>query len=154
MLAIPFFSPFEPLSYLVAFVIVVGISMVKDAIEDYKRHVNDKEVNEKQCYVIAKKTKPENNLKNSDPFDGMDEDLEIQEKLVMGISSGDWLLLKRNEEIPVDVVILGALKYKDDSVVCCNHCYVETSNLDGESNLKKRTSPEHENCPKDNFVYK
>lgn len=58
------------------------------------------------------------------------------------------ILLKNNEAIPADLIILGkfendvsATAYEDGS------CYIETSSLDGEKNLKKRTLPGSFNPP-------
>lgn len=46
---------------------------------------------------------------------------------------GDIVLLRDNEQIPADIVVLST----SDSE---NMCYVETKNLDGETNLKPRKS--------------
>lgn len=52
------------------------------------------------------------------------------------------ILLKNNEAIPADLIFLGKLhslilasSYEDGC------CYIETSSLDGEKNLKKRSLP-------------
>lgn len=46
---------------------------------------------------------------------------------------GDIVLLRENEQIPADIVVLST---SDPD----NTCYVETKNLDGETNLKQRKS--------------
>ncbi|CCM05301.1 uncharacterized protein FIBRA_07515 [Fibroporia radiculosa] len=46
---------------------------------------------------------------------------------------GDIVLLRENEQIPADVIVLSTSDLD-------NMCYVETKNLDGETNLKQRKS--------------
>lgn len=46
---------------------------------------------------------------------------------------GDIVLLRENEQIPADIVVLSTSDQE-------NLCYVETKNLDGETNLKPRKS--------------
>lgn len=47
------------------------------------------------------------------------------------LNVGDYILLKNDQDIPADVVILSTSEAD-------NVCYVETQNLDGETNLKQR----------------
>jgi phospholipid-translocating ATPase len=47
------------------------------------------------------------------------------------LNVGDYVLLKNDQDIPADVVILSTSETD-------NVCYVETQNLDGETNLKQR----------------
>lgn len=117
LLCIPAISPFAPWPYMLAFLIVVGISMAKDGIEDYRRHVSDRAVNEAECCVLRNKIRT----------------LIAVEDL----SKGDLLCASKHGEIPADVVLLhGTIRGR-----CATHCFIDTSNLDGESNLKKRVSP-------------
>ncbi|KAI7901882.1 uncharacterized protein BX663DRAFT_487164 [Cokeromyces recurvatus] len=54
-----------------------------------------------------------------------------QEVQWQDIQVGDYVMIRNNEDIPADIVILSTSE-KD------NLCYVETQNLDGETNLKVR----------------
>ena len=49
------------------------------------------------------------------------------------VKIGDVLKVKENEAIPADLIIL---KTEKDNI-----CYVETKNLDGETNLKHKAAP-------------
>ncbi|KAI4293224.1 phospholipid-translocating ATPase [Pancytospora philotis] len=118
LLCIPPISPFSPWPYLLAFLIVVGVSMVKDGIEDYKRHVSDRRINMQPCRVVGR-------------------DGAVAEKCVMDLDAGEFLLVEKHEEIPADAIILRGR----NKLGCTGYCFVDTANLDGESNLKKRVSP-------------
>ncbi|WUR02579.1 putative phospholipid-transporting ATPase (DRS2) [Vairimorpha necatrix] len=126
LLTIPQISPFNPYTYLLAFSLVTGTSMIKDGIEDYKRHKEDKIVNMKIINVAYI------------------EDKMIYSKEIHAedIKQGDFVILKPEEEIPGDcVLLLSKIKEK-----CKGYCFVDTSNLDGESNLKKKTSHTVKDC--------
>lgn len=133
LLTIPAISPFSPFSYLLAFAIVMGTSMVKDAVEDYKRHKQDEEINKKLTY----QAKIENN------------ELKIKEVFVEDLSAGDFIYIYKNQEVPADVVLLNSKIKSKKGIECKGYCFVETSSLDGESNLKKRTTQFNDKCKKE-----
>ncbi|ODV64783.1 phospholipid transporting ATPase [Hyphopichia burtonii NRRL Y-1933] len=60
-----------------------------------------------------------------------DKTLEFTKKYWKDVKVGDMLRIYNNDEIPADVIILAT---SDED----NCCYVETKNLDGETNLKVR----------------
>ena len=65
-----------------------------------------------------------------------DGSYEEKAKSRQDLQSGDILLLRGHRSVPADVLILHTSLYKDS-----NQCYVETANIDGESNLKLREAP-------------
>jgi P-type E1-E2 ATPase len=86
---------------------------VKDAIEDYQRHVGDALENKRPtARVIA------GDLAGASP-------IEARQACV-----GDVLLVKNRELIPADLVVLASSEGQN--------CSVMTANLDGETNLKIR----------------
>ena len=89
---------------------VVIVSMCKDAFEDYKRHVNDATENE------GKKTQV---YRNGNFEEIMWKDLHV----------GEIIRVDDENFVPADIVILKSSDAKGT-------CYVETKNLDGETNLK------------------
>lgn len=130
LLSIPAVSPFSPLTYLLAFVVVVGASMVKDGVEDFRRHKQDRIINQKPANVVRRDA----------------EGMRIEEIFVEDLSAGDFILVENNQEVPGDVVLLNSTVETKKGVLCKGYCFIETSNLDGESNLKKKTSQHNLKC--------
>jgi phospholipid-transporting ATPase len=91
--------------------LVVMASMIKDAYEDYKRHVSDRSENEKESYVYNPDSKV----------------FELKKWKDIGV--GEIVKIQSEEFIPADILLLHTSDPK-------NIGYVETKGLDGETNLK------------------
>ncbi|CAI9102409.1 OLC1v1000674C1 [Oldenlandia corymbosa var. corymbosa] len=92
-----------------AFVLLV--TAVKDAYEDFRRHRSDRIENNRLAMVLV--------------------DDHFQEKKWKDIQVGEIIKISANESLPCDMVLLST---SDPTGVA----YVQTINLDGESNLKTR----------------
>lgn len=112
---IPGVSPLNPASSIVPLVFVLAVTAIKEAFEDIKRRVSDTKVNG-QIVLL---------------YDGV-EWIPVKWKHVR---VGDILKIRNNETIPADVVVLHTSD-KDGLA------YLETANLDGETNLKVRQALE------------
>uniref|UniRef100_A0A4W4E4C8 Phospholipid-transporting ATPase n=1 Tax=Electrophorus electricus TaxID=8005 RepID=A0A4W4E4C8_ELEEL len=106
---IPQISTLPWYTTLVPLVLVLGITAIKDLVDDLARHRMDKEINNRKCEVI---------------LNG-----RFQEAKWMDIQVGDVVRLKKNDFIPADILLLSS---SDPNSLC----YVETAELDGETNLK------------------
>jgi magnesium-transporting ATPase (P-type) len=112
---IPGISPLNPASSIVPLVFVLLVTAVKEAFEDIKRRVSDTRVNGQKVLL----------------YDGV-EWTPVKWK---NVRVGDVLKIRNNETIPADLVVLHTSD-KDGLA------YLETANLDGETNLKVRQALE------------
>jgi len=108
---IPNVSPTGRYTTLIPLLFVLTVTALKEAIEDVKRHRQDSEVNNRTALV----------LRGS-------EFVEVQWK---DIRVGDIVKVENRDFIPADLVLLSSSEAQ-------GMCYIETSNLDGETNLKTR----------------
>ncbi|XP_016468416.2 putative phospholipid-transporting ATPase 5 [Nicotiana tabacum] len=116
VLSVTSLAPFTPVSVISPLVFVVGISMLKEAMEDWNRFLQDLKVN-------ARKVKA--HIGNG----------EFMERAWKEVYVGDVIKVNKNEYFPSDLLLLSS-SYEDGL------CYVETMNLDGETNLKVKRSLE------------
>lgn len=106
---IPEISTLPWYTTLIPLVIVLGITAIKDLVDDLARHRMDKEINNRKCEVL---------------LDG-----RFKESKWMDIQVGDVVRMKKNDFIPADILLLSSSNPN-------SLCYVETAELDGETNLK------------------
>ncbi|CAM6040450.1 unnamed protein product [Sphagnum compactum] len=109
-------SPYSPVSLILPLVFVVGVSMCKEALEDWRRFLQDKEINSRKVMVHGK-----------------DGKFEVREWKKLRV--GDVVKVEKDSFFPADLILLSS-SYPDGI------CYVETMNLDGETNLKLKRSLE------------
>ncbi|XP_041994278.1 probable phospholipid-transporting ATPase 7 isoform X2 [Salvia splendens] len=109
-------SPFSALSMIAPLAFVVGLSMAKEALEDWRRFIQDMKVNLRKASVHKK-----------DGLFGL--------KPWMKLRVGDIVKVEKDKFFPADLLLLSS-SYEDGI------CYVETMNLDGETNLKVKRSLE------------
>ncbi|MBA0592976.1 putative phospholipid-transporting ATPase 9 [Gossypium raimondii] len=109
-------APYSALSAIVPLIIVIGATMIKEGVEDWRRQQQDIEVNNRKVKVHQ--------------GDGNFHHTEWKNLRV-----GDIVKVEKDEFFPTDLILL-ASSYEDAV------CYVETMNLDGETNLKLKQALE------------
>ncbi|CEG46840.1 p-type atpase (p-atpase) superfamily [Plasmopara halstedii] len=110
------FSPVSPVASLTPLLIVFATSALKDVSEDRRRQKGDAQVNSRPAHIVRR-----DEMDDVMHIDGMWQDIEV----------GDVLLLKDGDLVPADCILLATSRSD-------GRCYVETANLDGETNLKIR----------------
>ena len=111
---------------LIPLIIVVGVNGIKDFVEDYERKKSDRKENYSNTSIIRQG--------------------RIENILWKDITPGDIIKVKKNEYFPAD--ILAVYSTNNNGSI-----FVETKNLDGETNLKyKECVQDMYNIYKDNEI--
>lgn len=113
---VPNISPTNRYTTIGTLAIVLLVSAVKELVEDFKRGNADKELNNSTAEVLV---------------GGV-----FEAKRWIKVSVGDIIRVKSEEPFPADLVLLASSEPE-------GLCYIETANLDGETNLKiKQACPD------------
>ena len=110
--SIKIISPLKPLAAILPLCFVLSISLIRELIEDISRYKYDRKSNNRKILIL--------------------KDGEFVTDVSSEINVGDIILINENEEFPCDCILL-------DSSHIDGVCYIETSSLDGEKNLKTKT---------------
>eukprot|EP01015_Nassula_variabilis_P012067 TRINITY_DN19789_c0_g2_i2.p1 TRINITY_DN19789_c0_g2~~TRINITY_DN19789_c0_g2_i2.p1 ORF type:complete len:198 (+),score=26.10 TRINITY_DN19789_c0_g2_i2:44-595(+) len=100
---------------LVPLLLIVAVSALKDLFEDLKRYKSDREENMKEVLILNKETQ-------SFTYQNWQQ-----------LRVGDIVKIKKDEYFPADLFIIDTSEPRGT-------CYIETKNLDGETNLKSKSS--------------
>lgn len=96
--------------------VIIFVSALKDLYEDFKRHKSDYEENNRKVLILT--------------------EFGWEKKTWESVRVGNIVKIMNDEFLPADVFVLETSEKK-------GMCYIETKNLDGETNLK------HKQVPKD-----
>lgn len=151
------FTTISPGGVLLPLIVILLITALKDGYEDFRRHQSDKRVNYSKTHVLegGNWSNPNPSERKSRDFtrdllnllsgrrtstDANQSDTE-QEQRTNGphwkqtfwedLHVGDFVQIMENQPIPADILICATSEEEDVA-------FVETKNLDGETNLKSR----------------
>ncbi|XP_055329116.1 phospholipid-transporting ATPase ID-like [Paramacrobiotus metropolitanus] len=108
---IPQISSLTPITTVVPLVAVLTLTALKDAMDDIQRHRNDNLVNGRISYVLR--------------------DGDFREERWDKVVVGDIIRMENDQFVAADLFLLSSSEPH-------GLCYVETAELDGETNLKSR----------------
>lgn len=107
-------SPTNRFSTILPLMGVMLVSMIKSAIEDWRRHSADALTNNAKAKVLRS--------------DGSVDTVRWQD-----IAVGDVIILHDRESCPADLILLASSDPRGS-------CFIQTRSIDGETNLKQRTA--------------
>ncbi|KAI9159401.1 drs2 neo1 protein [Blastocladiella emersonii ATCC 22665] len=117
---VPGWSPTGQYTTLLPLVLFVGLAMMREAYDDWLRHKRDDAENKDLVEVLV-----------GGPDDPNGVPAHWEYKAWETVQVGDIVRVKKDKAVPADLVLLRTPL--DQGL-----CYIQTSQLDGESNLKQR----------------
>jgi magnesium-transporting ATPase (P-type) len=108
---IPAISSLTPVTTALPLIGVLGLTAIKDAYDDIQRHISDSQVNNRKSRAVRKG--------------------KLVQERWSAVQVGDVIRMDNNQFIAADVLLLTTSEPN-------GLCYIETSELDGETNLKCR----------------
>ena len=111
-------------TYIAPLAFVLFVTMGKEAYDDYKRYLRDKEANSAKYLIL------EPSGVDTTSLDGGPHTRSVPSS---SIRVGDLILLEKNQRVPADLVLL---RTSDSS----GTCFIRTDQLDGETDWKLRAA--------------
>ncbi|CCK70227.1 aminophospholipid-translocating P4-type ATPase DRS2 KNAG_0D04880 [Huiozyma naganishii CBS 8797] len=108
---VPHVSPTNRYTTIGTLCVVLLVSAMKEIVEDIKRASSDKELNKSKARIYS------------------EAQSDFVEKRWIDIKVGDIIKVNSEEPVPADLILLSSSEPE-------GLCYIETANLDGETNLK------------------
>jgi magnesium-transporting ATPase (P-type) len=120
-----FISPLDPFSTIATLTVILLITSCKEGYEDLLRRKSDKFENNREVTVVTFED-------NGSGGFTLKEEIKKSKQL----HAGEIVKLSGKVPAPADLLIILTSLFDDG-----NKCYVETANIDGETNLKLREGP-------------
>ncbi|KAH8077072.1 aminophospholipid-transporting P-type ATPase [Cristinia sonorae] len=111
-------------TYIAPLAFVLCVTIGKEAYDDYKRNLRDREANS-QRYLVLEPSSYDPSAPSGVPH--------TRSVPSSSLSVGDLILLEKNDRVPADVVLL---RTSDAS----GTCFIRTDQLDGETDWKLRVA--------------
>lgn len=116
-------------TYIAPLAFVLFVTMGKEAYDDYKRHLRDREANSQRYHVFAPPS-----TSDSDPEqEFLDTHANTFSVPSSSLRIGDLVLLEKDQRVPADMILLHTSETSGT-------CFIRTDQLDGETDWKLRVA--------------
>lgn len=115
-------------TYIAPLAFVLCVTMGKEAYDDYKRNLRDREANSARYLVLEPAS-----ASSSHAHAHHDDGPHTRSVPSSALRVGDLVLLEKNQRVPADLVLL---RTSDQS----GTCFIRTDQLDGETDWKLRVA--------------
>lgn len=131
------------MTYIAPLAFVLSVTMGKEAYDDYKRYLRDKEANS-QRYLTLQRPEHHSSRSIGNRNDDVDSEALPEEAYLnkhvnarsvpsSSIRVGDLVHLEKNQRVPADMVLLHTSEGSGT-------CFIRTDQLDGETDWKLRVA--------------
>jgi len=118
-------------TYIGPLAFVLFVTMGKEAYDDYKRHMRDREANSQRYLVL---TPPPARPSHSDAEQAyLNTHANTRSVPSSSIRVGDLVHLEKNQRVPADMILLHTSESSGT-------CFIRTDQLDGETDWKLRVA--------------
>eukprot|EP00924_Labyrinthula_sp_SR-Ha-C_P001241 snap_masked-scaffold_7-processed-gene-18.40-mRNA-1 protein AED:0.12 eAED:0.12 QI:0/0/0/1/1/1/3/0/1292 len=117
-----FLVPYNPTGVILLLLFVIIITLLFEGFSDYSRHKDDQVVNNQPVIKLV--------------YSEDDESVSQRRTEWRSLKPGDIVKIYNKQKIPADILFLYS-SVPDASDIC----YIETSGIDGETNLKIKNTP-------------
>ncbi|KAF8154287.1 protein transporter [Crassisporium funariophilum] len=123
-------------TYIAPLAFVLFVTMGKEAYDDYKRHLRDREANSQRYLILSP---PSDSVSLSRSHSPTDEEAYLNTHAntrsvpSSSLRVGDLIHLEKNQRVPADIVLLRTSESSGT-------CFIRTDQLDGETDWKLRVA--------------
>ncbi|KAF9559015.1 aminophospholipid-transporting P-type ATPase [Agrocybe pediades] len=116
-------------TYIAPLAFVLCVTMGKEAYDDYKRHLRDREANSQRYLVLTPPTSSDSDAEQA----YLNTHANTRSVPSSALRVGDLVLLEKNQRVPADLILLHTSESSGT-------CFIRTDQLDGETDWKLRVA--------------
>ncbi|KAK2460436.1 hypothetical protein APHAL10511_007601 [Amanita phalloides] len=148
LVALSQFIPALKIGYIVTYVaplaFVLSVTTGKEAYDDYKRYLRDREANSQRYLVLDYPSDKQSSLLTEEEY--LNSHANTRSAPSSSLRAGDLVLLEKNQRVPADMVLL-------HTTDASGTCFIRTDQLDGETDWKLRVAvPESQKLSAEDIV--
>jgi phospholipid-translocating ATPase len=131
-------------TYVAPLAFVLSVTMGKEAYDDYKRYLRDREANSQKYLVLDYASDARSSVSREEEY--LNSSARARSVPSSSLRVGDLVRLEKNQRVPADMVLL----HTSDA---SGTCFIRTDQLDGETDWKLRVAvPECQKLSADDII--